>query len=233
MHGKDHLSCKDKSEEEAIRDMLEANKAIEEKFSLSIIGNHFPGWRLSSNAAHVLKEAGLRYDATFTPTSPHFPPSGTKKIPEGFHLNSWDDYSSCHQTEFPMPAGKALGFHQAMLGGRPLLRFPTPKQLVEFLKRALNQTHPFVFYCHPFEFFDQNPVKHETLALRTLLFNNGKEAVYPTRGRIDPNPFGLGLLHHALKRNRGSAFKRQVVVRRVYSWPLWILSLIFLRTKTS
>ena len=74
----------DKSEEEAIRDMLEANKAIEEKFSLSIIGNRFPGWRLSSNAAHVLKEAGLRYDATFTPTSPISLLAGPRKSPKAF-----------------------------------------------------------------------------------------------------------------------------------------------------
>ena len=52
-----------------------------------------------------------------------------------------------------MPVGKALGFHQAMLGGGPLLRFPTTKQFREFLSRAFNQpAPPFVFYCHPFEF---------------------------------------------------------------------------------
>lgn len=51
-----------------------------------------------------------------------------------------------------MPVGKALGFHQAMLGGVPLLRFPTTKQFREFLSRAFNQPAPFVFYCHPFEF---------------------------------------------------------------------------------
>lgn len=152
LHGKDHVSMKEKSEEEAIRDMLEAKKAIEEKFSISLQGNRFPGWMLPQKAAHVLEEVGLCYDATFTPTSPHFPTSGTKEVPEGFHLNSWGVYSSAHQTEFPMPVGKALGFHQAMLGGGPLLRFPTTKQFHEFLSRALNQPSPFVFYCHPFEF---------------------------------------------------------------------------------
>lgn len=55
LHGKDHVSCKGKSDEEVIRDMLEAKKAIEEKFSISITGNRFPGWTLPPNTAQVLE----------------------------------------------------------------------------------------------------------------------------------------------------------------------------------
>ena len=159
-HGYGHVEVFKQSREEFVNDVYCSKDLLEQILGERIRGYRAPDFSIVHHtlwAFEVLVEAGFEYDSSIFPIRharygiPDWPTAPVKvRLPRGKRL-----------IEFPIATLRCLGKNWPVGGGgyHRLL----PGCLSRYAAHHVMVSHPFVFYCHPYEFdtqeFQEIPLK--------------------------------------------------------------------------
>ena len=152
-HGYSHTSLLKMSKSEFDIDLKKALKVKKEIIGKEILGYRSPSFSLTRKttwAFEILLENGIKYDSSVFPLSIH-PDYGFPEAPSSiYHINE-------SFVEVPLNIKDIFGFKFTFGGGGYFRLYPY--FLSRYLMKDKNrQGKPFVFYLHPWEIDDEQPV---------------------------------------------------------------------------
>lgn len=148
LHGKNHTSPFEQSDEEFEKTIKESKEKIEKEFNVEIKGYRAPCFGIDENKLKIIKKLGFKYDSSNL----------------DFHLAkksgnvNLDTYNKDHMCvaskdgfyEFSLAKVKAYSGHMPVSGGGYIRLVPW-FVMKYYIKKYFKKADSYIFYVHPFE----------------------------------------------------------------------------------
>ncbi len=148
LHGKNHTSPFEISDEDFKKEIKEVKERLEKEFNIEIKGYRAPCFGIDENKIKIIKELGFKYDSSNLDF--HLAKKSGK-----INLDSYNkDYQYISSKdgfyEFSLAKVKAYSGHMPVSGGGYIRLVPW-FVMKYYIKKFFKNTDSYVFYCHPFE----------------------------------------------------------------------------------
>lgn len=148
LHGKDHTSPLELSNEEFKRIISEAKSNIENELNIEIKGYRAPCFGIDEDKIKIIQDLGFEYDSSNLDFH-------LAKKSGRIDLNNYNkEYMSVASKdgfyEFSLSRVKAYSGHLPVSGGGYIRLVPW-FVMKYYLKKYINHTDSYIFYVHPFE----------------------------------------------------------------------------------
>lgn len=148
LHGLNHKSPMDMTDEEFILSIREGKKILEEKFNTKIIGYRAPMFGINEKRIEMLKKEGFIYDSSNLSFHLALKSGGIDLSNYNKCLNLVHEKDNFY--EFSLAKVKAYSGHMPISGGGYIRLVPWFVMKYYILK-FLRKTDSYIYYCHPFE----------------------------------------------------------------------------------
>ena len=148
LHGKNHTSPFEISDEDFKKEIKEVKERLEKEFNIEIKGYRAPCFGIDENKIKIIKELGFKYDSSNLDF--HLAKKSGK-----INLDSYNkDYQYISSKdgfyEFSLAKVKAYSGHMPVSGGGYIRLVPW-FVMKYYIKKFFKNADSYVFYCHPFE----------------------------------------------------------------------------------
>lgn len=172
LHGLDHTSPFEMTDEDFINHTLKAKELIENELNIKIKGYRAPCFGINDNKLKILKDLGFMYDSSNLDF--HLAKkSGNVKL-DDFNKEYMCVASKDGFYEFSLSKVKAYSGHLPISGGGYIRLVPW-FVIKYYIKKYFKTADSYVFYAHPFELSNGKLPKFKNL--------NWKEKLYLKIGR--------------------------------------------------
>lgn len=154
-HGWNHKLIDNMSYQELISDLKNSKDALEQTSGEKCLGYRSPCFSNNEFLQDALIDAGYSYSSCRISASFHDRYSNSKKESKNKRSDILKD--------FEIPSAKIFGKYFPATGGGYFRLFPTIMQKILLSK---SNADPIVFYCHPWDFDDSQPLKSVPRATR-------------------------------------------------------------------
>jgi len=152
-HGMSHLRVWSQNPDEFRADASRARELLEQVGGVSVTGYRAASWSIDKRtpwAHEILSEAGYKYSSSVYPVShDHYGVPGAPRYP---HV-----VDGAGIMEIPPSTARILGRNIPVSGGGYFRLFPLSlsKRFIDQQQR--NESHPYIFYFHPWELDPEQP----------------------------------------------------------------------------
>ena len=148
LHGKNHTSPFEISDEDFKKEIKEVKERLEKEFNIEIKGYRAPCFGIDENKIKIIKDLGFKYDSSNLDF--HLAKKSGK-----INLDSYNkDYQYISSKdgfyEFSLAKVKAYSGHMPVSGGCYIRLVPW-FVMKYYIKKFFKNADSYVFYCHPFE----------------------------------------------------------------------------------
>lgn len=166
-HSYQHKHFKSLNKYEIEQEIINSSTAIYKACGVSPKGFRAPYFSIANQNIHVLDilaKNNFKYDSSIYPISFH----------PDYGIANWSVYPQRLQDglmEFPMSVVEILGFRLPCSGGAYLRHYPY--RIFKYLFKKVNdQGRPFIFYIHPWELRNSQPIENISFIRKYRSFNN-------------------------------------------------------------
>ena len=143
LHGKNHTSPFELTDEDFKNNIISAKNNIEHEFNVEIKGYRAPCFGIDNNKLKIIRELGFKYDSSNLDF--HLAKKSGK-----VDLTDFDKDDNNNFYEFSLAKVKAYSGHMPVSGGGYIRLVPW-FVMKYYLKKFFRHTDSYVFYVHPFE----------------------------------------------------------------------------------
>lgn len=148
LHGKDHTSPLEQSNEDFKKTISEAKSDIEKEFNIEIKGYRAPCFGINEEKLEIIKDLGFVYDSSNLDF--HLAKKSGRIDLDTYNKDYMSVASKDGFYEFSLSRVKAYSGHLPVSGGGYIRLVPW-FVMKYYLKKYIKHADSYVFYAHPFE----------------------------------------------------------------------------------